>query len=440
MANGMFYQNAQQALRQSDEERALRLAELGATGMGPTYYSALAGASMGRALGGLFGLEDPRLTQARQMEEAMAGIDVSTPQGLRQLAMKRYQFGDMEGALNTLKVAESMVPAASEWQTKMANNRANVSRMEEELGVSLTQSQRDYIATREGLDIYKTPEGDVVDPLASLVGSYGRANAQARAAKKPPPKAGALPMPQQAQVQMTTPEVVIPPAQTVTTADGFQIPLETAVEPSAGFIPTEAGGRKRAMQETELGIKISAEERARTKAEQEAAQEKQKEMARAQSQAKSTAIVQQNVQDAIDLIKGQEKDERMLPATGVGGALVSYMGPFKAGTARADLESKIDTIKANVGFDRLQEMRNISQTGGALGQVAVKELDFLQATLGSLNLLQSDEEIIKSLETIQESYNKLAEAASQFMTENQLVDFGFKPPSTKDPLNLFGNK
>jgi len=401
------------------------------------------GAQMGQGM-----LRQMGLAPEQQLMKELGPLDFSDPASYYKIGQKFFEMGDYGMADKFIGRGRELQTAAAsgglkEWQANLLNNRANVSRIEEELGVTLTQNQRDYIATREGLDIYKTPEGDIVDPLASLVGEYGRANAQAKAAKKAPPKPGELPLPQEAQVQQTTlptPEVAIPPAQMVTTADGFQIPLETAVEPSAGFIPTEAGARKRAMQQTELGIKISAEERARAKAEQEAAQEKQKEIARAQSQAKSTAIVQQNVQDAINLIKNQEKDERMLPATGVGGALVSYMGPFKAGTARADLEGKIDTIKANVGFDRLQEMRNISQTGGALGQVAVKELDFLQATLGSLNLMQSDEEIIKSLETIQESYNRLAEAASQFMTENQLVDFGFKPPSTKDPLNLFGNK
>ena len=110
MANGMFLPAAQRAIQQEGMQQAMNVAQLGA-GRAPVYYGALAGQQLGSALGGLFGLEDPRLTQARQMEEAMTGIDVSTPQGLRQLAAKRFQFGDIEGTLNTIKVASAMEEA-----------------------------------------------------------------------------------------------------------------------------------------------------------------------------------------------------------------------------------------------------------------------------------------------------------------------------------------
>jgi hypothetical protein len=46
-------------------------------------------------------------------------------------------------------------------------------------------------------------------------------------------------------------------------------------------------------------------------------------------------------------------------------------------TDARELAGKIETIKANLGFDRLQEMRQNSPTGGALGAVAVQELAVL---------------------------------------------------------------
>jgi hypothetical protein len=58
------------------------------------------------------------------------------------------------------------------------------------------------------------------------------------------------------------------------------------------------------------------------------------------------------------------------------------------------------TIKANIGFDRLSEMRANSPTGGALGQVSELENLLLQATQGSLDQNQSPEELKKTLDMI----------------------------------------
>ena len=64
----------------------------------------------------------------------------------------------------------------------------------------------------------------------------------------------------------------------------------------------------------------------------------------------------------------------------------------------------VETVSATIGFDRLQRMRNESPTGGALGQVAVKELDFLQATQGSLSQLQSGPQLLDNLQRLGEQY------------------------------------
>ena len=59
------------------------------------------------------------------------------------------------------------------------------------------------------------------------------------------------------------------------------------------------------------------------------------------------------------------------------------------GTDAANLAAKLQTITANIGFEQLQKMRDESPTGGALGQVAVQELEALQSVLGSLKQGQS---------------------------------------------------
>jgi hypothetical protein len=81
-------------------------------------------------------------------------------------------------------------------------------------------------------------------------------------------------------------------------------------------------------------------------------------------------------------------------------------------TEARSLSNDLKTIKANLGFDQLAKMRAASPTGGSLGQVAVKELDFLQSTLGSLDQYQSPAELKKTLENIRQSLTRWNEAIS----------------------------
>jgi hypothetical protein len=51
-------------------------------------------------------------------------------------------------------------------------------------------------------------------------------------------------------------------------------------------------------------------------------------------------------------------------------------------------------------------MRDESPTGGALGQVAVQELEALQASLGSLNTSQSSDQLLRNLERLENQYRQ----------------------------------
>jgi hypothetical protein len=82
------------------------------------------------------------------------------------------------------------------------------------------------------------------------------------------------------------------------------------------------------------------------------------------------------------------------------------------GTEGRDLETALTTIKANLGFDRLQQMRDASKTGGALGQVAVKELEALQATVASLDRGQSPDKLKENLEDIKYYYDRWRKAVN----------------------------
>lgn len=93
------------------------------------------------------------------------------------------------------------------------------------------------------------------------------------------------------------------------------------------------------------------------------------------------------------------------------------------GTPAYDLARRIETIKANIGFNELQRMRDESPTGGALGQVAVQELTYLQSALGNLDQAQSRDELEKNLRNIRsiiERYERIRANAFE-------RDYGRKP-------------
>lgn len=58
------------------------------------------------------------------------------------------------------------------------------------------------------------------------------------------------------------------------------------------------------------------------------------------------------------------------------------------GTPEYQLQRQIDDFSRNIGLDRLQQMRESSPTGGALGQVPVQQQKMLQETLGSFDISQ----------------------------------------------------
>lgn len=89
-------------------------------------------------------------------------------------------------------------------------------------------------------------------------------------------------------------------------------------------------------------------------------------------------------------------------STGVG----SYLNMIP-GTDAQKVKNLLATVKGNIGFDKLQAMRDASPTGGALGQVSERELSFLQSVFGSLEQDQSSEELRYNLELLRYVYNSV---------------------------------
>ncbi len=80
----------------------------------------------------------------------------------------------------------------------------------------------------------------------------------------------------------------------------------------------------------------------------------------------------------------------------------SLLDRLPTSDARA-LKAKIETIRANIGFDALQEMRQNSPTGGALGAVSDYEGGLLQGTLAKLDTGLDTANFLANLDRVQEA-------------------------------------
>ena len=83
------------------------------------------------------------------------------------------------------------------------------------------------------------------------------------------------------------------------------------------------------------------------------------------------------------------------------------------GSPAADMEADLNTIAANAAFDRLQQMRDSSPTGGALGQVSERELALLRDSLSALGQSQSPEQFVSNIESVRRNYQRIGELAQQ---------------------------
>jgi GH24 family phage-related lysozyme (muramidase) len=89
--------------------------------------------------------------------------------------------------------------------------------------------------------------------------------------------------------------------------------------------------------------------------------------------------------------------------TGPGGYLLQSL----PGTNAHNVNKLIDGIKANIGFERLNQLRQSSPTGGALGAVSDTEQKLLQSTLGSLEQSQTKEQFMQNLSRVKQIYQQI---------------------------------
>jgi hypothetical protein len=80
------------------------------------------------------------------------------------------------------------------------------------------------------------------------------------------------------------------------------------------------------------------------------------------------------------------------------------MGSFLPFTSAGRLKATIDPIKANLAFDKLQEIRQNSPTGGAVGNVSDNDMKLLASVAGSLDPGQGEDRLDRTLRDVRKRY------------------------------------
>lgn len=125
----------------------------------------------------------------------------------------------------------------------------------------------------------------------------------------------------------------------------------------------------------------------------------------------SSARSLQNALSAID------DAERLVSGTSTG-----FMGQITrgvGGTSAYNLNQALEPVRAILSFETLAEMRRNSATGGALGSIAVRELELLGNTMRSLDTAQSEPQVRAALRTTRSQLERTLRAIEAARNEMQ---------------------
>ena len=381
------------------------------------------GFGLGRAIGRAFGGEDPRVAQARQRQAIAQGIQAPMgTSGYFAEAAKRFQEQGMtESALAATQQAQVLRQAEQEKaQAQRAQSAAVefVTAQNPELGQLVSSgamSPKDAIEA-----VRKTNEPiKVGDVLVNVDPETNRAAVLFDARQRKP----------QTKYEILTDDEK--------TALGLPSGTQYQKNVATGEIKKIAGGNLPQMGTIPQGyhVVVNTDDQNRPVISMEPVPgspqakelEKSVESVRAGKRGKVTKF-NQIVAPSIDLaIEIAEDPENW--ATGKGGAFIEQLGRLSGGiisaeTSRLALTEQLTTIRANIGFDRLQKMRDESPTGGALGQVALQELYALQSSITPLNPNMTSGQLIAGLNKVKDIYRSAVEAVANDLSDEQLIKEG----------------
>jgi hypothetical protein len=355
------------------EQKAMQFAQLSQDQqLGAMGYKG--GANLGRGLASAFGVDvqDPSIKKATMLRQMASQYNTNTVQGLKDMAAA-LQSTDPELGFQVMQRAQAMELEQAKTKTQAAQTltqEAQAAKYLAEEGKILRGEAKDEQLRAELASL--PPEADD-KAVEGIVRKYGK------------------------------PDDIFKTLERRSTAEANRIARADLEREKAEQRAIE---KQRDQEFKQQMAAISASSKsALTGVQRELAEQRLADLKSKQTdkEDKKEASKQFAINHANKVIDDVTAAKSLVSGTTTG--LVGAGSSFVPGTDAYNLKQRLLTIKANLGFDRLQQMRDASPTGGALGQVAVQELQALQATVGSLELGQTRQELQQNLDKIELHYN-----------------------------------
>lgn len=174
--------------------------------------------------------------------------------------------------------------------------------------------------------------------------------------------------------------------------DGRQVQFDAQGNPTVQQVPgwNEAeAAQARAQAEGAAAGKVTGEY-----AGKQLTGEKRREAVRAASGIDASAAQLGRLKETVNLLKNHPGFE------GITGLSVDRLAALVPGTETADAAAQFTVLKSQIAQNVLQMYRQMSETGGAVGQVSDNEQKLFQNNLAALSTMQSPQEMRKSLDRI----------------------------------------
>ena len=388
-------------LRAQDEERAIRMANLAPGARGAAMIQSGA-AGLTRGLGGLLGAEDPQMKLISARQQIMSQTDQSDPQSLANAAKQLNAMGDTQGAMALMDFARK---AQSEMALVGQRRAAEQASMAQAAKTNLTIRQEEELRAK----LSQLGPDATEDQVIGVLTQYG-----------PPEKVLAALTTAQSKKESTQARAESAQAANQARIDAAKTAADAALERAKVAADAridaarESGATRLQIAQLQDSARRDLAQLAQSFKEAQSEQlltpkEKQK---REASYPQATSAINSFESKADSFVKDIEKLRDSPGLSEITGFAAGRLPGLTANGRAA--QALYDKIVAKGGFQALQDLRDASKTGGALGNVSNQEGKQLTASFAAIDRRQDAKDVKAALDQaigdIQGSKTRLKEA------------------------------
>jgi hypothetical protein len=390
---GLFGMNPQmygEQQRRSALQEGITLAQLdpAARGAAMTYAGAR---GLGNAIGGAFGIEDPQLKLISTRNSIAQQIDQTNPESILKGAQMLAQAGDQQGAMVLAQYARQAQSEMAQTQQRRAAEQSSLATAAKtQLSIDQETKLRDELS--------KLPQGATQEDVLAVLTKYGSPDRVIAALTASASKTEATQA--KTEAAKTAADAALERAKVAADAQ-----IEAARERGATAVQIAQlqTQTKRDLAQLAISLKESAS------AELLTPKEKQK---REAAYPQATSAINSFETKADSFVKDIEKLRDSPGLSEITGIAAGRLPGITANGRAA--QALYDKIVAKGGFQALQDLRDASKTGGALGNVSNQEGKQLTASFAAIDRRQDAKDVRAALDQaigdIQGSKTRLKEA------------------------------